>query len=324
MSILNTTVAILLALSTFPLSAISAEKKACPQTPYVVQTPAGYDHLRYAPFERERLYEGGGFVASVDGPDDDNGDGVGDYMVQPSWVSYHLKAYRSSRGSNYAPGYKRPSNWYRIALFDEERKHYKTNRSIDNSYDGIGKVWNRGHLAQRADTNRLGEEYGCNSHVFANAVPQNASLNQGIWLGLENYIGSLANQRGDVWIVTGPILDQNIDFEAIGEPHKKEIPVAIPDKMFKVLFMEQYNGVEVLSFIYPNKYDYLPENYLTGNCQRDKRYDHTPYIVSLSDVEKATGLTFFADINVDLSEFKKIRATGLPPIDPQNAVGYCL
>ncbi|MFC1336161.1 MAG: DNA/RNA non-specific endonuclease [gamma proteobacterium symbiont of Clathrolucina costata] len=296
----------------------------CPSTPYILQTPPGYDHLRYAPIEKERLYDGGSFVASVDGADDDNGDGENDYLVEPNWVAYHLKSYRSPRGSNYAPAYKRPRDWYRIPLFDEERKYYRTNKSIDNSYDGVGRVWNRGHLAQRADANRLGEEYGCNTHVFANAVPQKASLNQGIWLALENYVSSLANQRGDVWIVAGPIFEQGHPIETIGDQGRKEIPVAIPDEIFKVVFMEQESGVEVLSFIYPNKYEQEPANYLSGNCQRDQRYDHTPYIVSLSDVERATGLTFFGDVDMDLSEFKAIRATGLPSIDPENAVGYCL
>lgn len=132
-------------------------------------------------------------------------------------------------------------------------------------------------MAQRADANRIGEAYGCNSHVFANAVPQKPELNQGIWLALENYISSLANQRGELWVVTGPIYEKGAPLETIGDTQRKEIPVAIPDKLFKVVFMEGDAGVEVLSFIYPNKYDKPPPNYLSGNCQRDQRYDHTPF-----------------------------------------------
>lgn len=315
---------VLLAGAFISLWASANETPTCPSTPYILKTPSGYDHLRYAPAESERIYEGGSFVASVDSYDDDDGDGSPEYLVQPSWVAFHLKAYHSSRGSNYAPSFKRPRDWYRIALFDEERKQFATNKRIDNSYDGVGNIWNRGHLTQRADANRIGEAYGCNTHVFANAVPQKAELNQGIWLGLENYISSLANQRGELWVVTGPIYEKGVPLETIGDTHKKEIPVAIPDKLFKVVFMESDAGVEVLSFIYPNKYHETPPNYLSGNCQRDQRYDHTPFIVSLFDVEQAAGLTFFSDVEMDLEQFKKVRATGLPPIEPKNAVGYCM
>lgn len=316
---------VLLASAFTSLWSSANETSACPSTPYILKTPNGYDHLRYAPAESERIYEGGSFVASVDSYDDDDGDGSPDYLVQPSWVATHLKAYHSSRGSNYASSFKRPREWYRIALFDEERKFYATNKQIDKAYKGVGKVWNRGHLAQRADANRIGEAYGCNTHVFANAVPQKAEFNQGIWLGLENYISSLANQRGELWVVTGPIYKKGEPLETIGDPLKKEIPVAIPDKLFKVVFMETDIGVEVLSFIYPNKFGSAPpKHYLSGNCQKDKRYDHTPFIVSLIDVEQATGLTFFSDIEMDLKQFKKKRATGLPSIDSKHAVGYCM
>ncbi len=324
MNIFKLVVSISLGWLLFSLPVLADASQACPSTPYILQTPEGYDHLRYAPAERERMYDGGGFVASVDGFDDDNGDGNKEYLVQPTWVAYQLKAYKSPRGSNFAPAYKRPRDWYRISLFDEERKKYQTNKRIDNSYDGVGRIWNRGHLAQRAGVNRLGEEYGCNTHVFANAVPQKASFNQGIWLGLENYVSSLANERGELWVVTGPVFDYGHPLETIGEWDKKEIPVAIPDKMFKVVFMERENGVEVLSFIYPNKYEDLPEQYLSGNCQRDKIYNHTPYLVSLSEIESATGLTFFAHSPIDLSEFKAVRATGLPTLNSENVVGYCL
>ncbi len=66
-----------------------------------------------------------------------------------------------------------------------------------------------------------------------------------------------------------------------------------------------------------------PSHYLTGNCQRDKQYDHTPFIVSLDDVEQATGLTFFSDLYMDLEEFKKARATQLPSLSELSVVGYC-
>lgn len=294
----------------------------CPSTPYLIVSPSDYDHTRYAPSEHERLYDGGSFFASVDGDDDDNGDGETDYLVQPTWVASHIKAYQSDRPSGYAPAFKRPSTWYRVSIFDEEREQYDTKKRIDDSYRGVGGIWDRGHLAQRADANRIAPEYGCNTHVFANAVPQSAMLSQGIWLALENYISSLANQRGELWVITGPIFSKGNPLETIGDPG--EIPVAVPDKLFKVVFIESQAGVEVLSFIYDNKYEVLPLEYKTGNCQRDLRYDHTRFLVSLADVERATGLTFFGGVNQDLSAYKELRASRLPLLEAEYQVGYCL
>ena len=299
-------------------------KNECPENRYLLPNLQDYDHLKYAPAERERLYNGGTFISSVDSIDDDNGDGKEEYLVQPNWVAYHLKSFNSNRGSNYAPSYRRPKNWYRLKLFNEEREHYKTNQNVGNSYLGMGHVWNRGHLSQRADSNRITPEFGCNTHVFSNAVPQSPKFNRGIWQGMENYVSSLSNERGELWVVTGPVYEKEKIIQFIGEREKKEIPVAVPDKLFKVIFMESERGVEVISLIYPNKFDKLPTYYKEGNCQQDKQYDHTPYIVSLKDVEDATGLTFFSGFEMDLSEFKKIKATILPTVGDEYRVGYCL
>lgn len=304
--------------------AFSEEPPTCPNSPYLIVSPPDYDHVRYAPIPKERMFDGGSYIASVDSLDDDNGDNKGEYLVQPNWVATHILGYTSVRPSGYAPAFKRPRNWYRLALFNEERKYFKSNNRVNDSYTGVGKIWNRGHLGQRADANRISPEYGCNTHVFANAVPQKANFNQGIWLGLENYISSLANQRGELWVVSGPIFTKGKPIESIGDTERSEIPVAIPDQLFKVVFMERENGVEVISFIYPNKYDTAPPEYKTGKCQVDQVYDHTPFITSLADVERATGLTFFPLVKKDISQFKELRAVNLPAIDPKLAVGYCL
>jgi len=299
-------------------------KISCPTSRYILPELTDYDHSKYSPDLASRIYLGKSFIASIDAFDDDNFDGNNEYLAQPNWVSYELKSYQSVRESNYAPSFKRPAKWYRIKDFNIERKAYKTKKSLNDSYSGVGKKWNRGHLATRADSNRISPEYGCNTHVFANAVPQDAKFNKGIWLGLENYVSSLSNQLGQLWVVTGPIFNKGASIEYIGETEKNEIPVAIPDALFKIIFLEGERGVEVISFIYPNKYEELPIAYKKGICQTDKVYDHTQYIVSLAEIEKATNLLFFADLNIDLTAFKNQKATQLPVIEDQFRVGYCL
>jgi len=307
------------------MSAHAEKLESCPPRPYVLPDLEDYNHMKYAPSHKGRLYDGKSFVASIDTIDDDNGDGVKEFLAQPEWVANHIKSYNTDRPSGYAPGFKRPSNWYKLKIFDEERIFYKTKKRIDNSYDGIGRVWNRGHLAQRADANRISEAYGCNTHVSANALPQAAKFNQGIWLGLENYISSLSNEVGELWVVSGPIYVPGQNIEYIGESEKHEVPVAIPDKMFKVIFieLEDGSGVQILSLIYPNKFKELPNLYKTGRCNTDKTYNHNPYLVSLSQIEIETGLRFFPNVDMDLSAFKALKADSLPLLSNNSKVGYC-
>jgi endonuclease G len=230
------------------------------------------------------------------------------------------KAFTGNSRSGYPPGLKRPRDWYRIDLFDEERSFFGTRKRLDNSYDGIGRIWNRGHMAQRADANRINEKYGCNTHVFANAVPQKAEMNQGIWLGLENYVSSLANKLGSVWVVSGPIYNSLSVIETIGEREKNEIPIGIPDEIFKVIFIEENENLRVFSLIFPNKYKEIPKEFLTGRCSRDKQYNYTSFFVSLSEIEKKSNLEF------PISERywdKNLVAMGLPEIKRTEAVGFC-
>ena len=315
----------LLLASLITFQVITVKANSCSGKGYDIVLPNGYDHTRYAPSPMERLYVGGAFIASVDGFDDDDNDGDSDLLAGPQWVAYHLKAYSGSTTSNnYAPGWDRPSKWYKAKIFDVEREYFQINKRIDDSYRGVGSTWNRGHLAQRADANRLSPEHGCMTHSFANAVPQAAKFNQGIWLGLENYIAGLANQKGELWIVTGPIYVDNSD--VIGDRDQSgkhtEIPVAIPEALFKVVFWEEANELKSLSFVYPNKAEY--SGYLTGRCSRDKLYDHRPFLTTLSDVENQTGLQFKTLSEGDRMMLASYKASSLPSISDQNKVGQCI
>ena len=299
---------------------MAANKAKCQSSLYMLESVPEYDHARYAPTPVERFYDGKAFVSSLDGNDDDdeyllNGDPEGEYLIQPQWVAVHIKGYLNQNGeAGFAPGYKRPK-WYKIPEFNIERSKMGLKGRIDDSYRGVGKIWNRGHYAQRSDANRMGPEYGCNTHVFANAFPQHADLNQGIWLGLEFYISSLANQVGDVWVVTGPIFTKAPEF--IGD--KDEVPVAVPDKVFKVLVWNEGENTNVISFIYPNHPG--DEAFKTGRCSADKTYDHTLYLSTIYEIETKTGLTFFGEGN---EEFKKQMATQLPPVEEKYRVGNCI
>lgn len=302
------------------ISAYAADGQ-CPPDPYVLDSLAGYDHLRYAPIQRERIYDGYGFIASVDGQDDDDGDGLSDFRVQPEFVAYHTRRYRSHRGSMYPPAMERPPRWYELPMFDVERQQYQVQRPIDASYTGSGNSWNRGHLAPRATMNRISPFTGCNSHVHANAVPQSNLMNGGIWLALENYVASLANQFGDAWDVSGPIFIPGKPIDYIGD--RGEVPIPIPHALFKVIFIEDQQQGQLMSmaFILPNVNERMHQ-YKTGNCAKDQHYNINSFLVSIADVEANTGLTFLSDDDA-LEGLKLHVAAHLLDVSISNEVGYC-
>ncbi len=45
-------------------------------------------------------------------------------------------------------------------------------KRLDDSYDGIGNTWNRGHLAMSDHAQRIAAEAACNTHHFWNGSPQ--------------------------------------------------------------------------------------------------------------------------------------------------------
>lgn len=62
--------------------------------------------------------------------------------------------------------------------------------------------YERGHMTPSGDMpDDVAQEQ---SFSLANMVPQTAQLNRGIWEGVENAVRQLAEQRGELYLVTGP------------------------------------------------------------------------------------------------------------------------
>lgn len=146
-------------------------------------------------------------------------------------------------------------------------------RSELSDYKGSG--FDRGHMAPAADMKWDRQAmYEC--FYLSNMVPQaGKGMNQGIWRVLEEKVRRWALKRGEVYIYTGPVYD-SAKTETIGSNR-----VAVPTAIYKVVFDPK--AQEAIAFMMPNR----PLN----------TKDMPKYIVSVREVEIATGLDFFNTFN---------------------------
>lgn len=230
----------------------------------------------------------------------------------------------------YADGFDRPNPWYELQrLSFLASQPGVTEPKVDKSYAGEALIWNRGHLATRNLVNRISSEAGCNSHTFANAIPQFWSLNQGDWLALENSVGALANKFGKAWAISGPVYYPGVAVETIGEPG--EIKVAVPHAVFKVIVFEDGQEKNARAFLFPQPSYSKVKAIMAANGGRkpllgfrnckstnQESYDFQPHASSLAEIERLTGLTFFADVPVpEKTKLNSLSSRGLWTIELQ-------
>lgn len=322
-----------LVLLTGPVAVAAAEKHVCESdrgnSPYPVVATPGYDHDRFAPKEREVVKTFAAYVSSFDGDDDDNGDGKSDLLAVPEWVSYELKGVSPNADGEYSEpdiSITRPNDWYRspdLSFLWTNRPGVTKDR-IDNSYDGIGSIWNRGHLAMADHAQRISWQASCNTHFFWNAIPQAQDLNQGPWRHLEDYTAAASNKFKQLWIIAGPIFEKGKRIGFIGEKAEGEVPVAVPHAMFKVVVRDLGGGkVDALAFLFSQPYkdgpDGQPRPTTTWvNCNKAKKlkyvYDPRPNLRSVAEIEEMTGLTFFPNAS-NREEVRTRKPSALWPVE---------
>jgi len=110
----------------------------------------------------------------------------------PDWVLEHLTREQVS-GDN-----SRPTN-----SFDPEPAIPECARAVDNDYKR--SKFARGHQAPSEDFN-VEEALMLDTFFFSNVVPQIGNgFNSGIWSTLERMVRELAKDRGELYVITGPI-----------------------------------------------------------------------------------------------------------------------
>lgn len=174
----------------------------------------------------------------------------------PNWVAYKLT---DSEVKGEVPRYDK---------FNPDPMVPQNESAHTNDYKHSG--YDRGHMAPAADM-KWDEQAMKESFYLSNICPQNPNLNGGVWKDLEEQVRDLALQKGEIFIICGPIVN---DFSnTIGENK-----VVVPQAFFKVLLQEENGKIHTIGFVYEN---------ISG------RKPMSTYAMTVDEVEEITGIDFF-------------------------------
>ena len=117
------------------------------------------------------------------------------------------------------------------------------------------------------------------SFLMTNVCPQHRSLNEGGWARLEEKCREWVRRDSALIIVTGPVLEPGLDTMPSG--------VVVPKRFYKVVLAHCVRPMRAVAFIYNN-----------GPCNGPL----SRYAVSVDEVERLTGIDFFAVLSPDVQQ----------------------
>ncbi|VVE31999.1 DNA/RNA non-specific endonuclease [Pandoraea anhela] len=130
--------------------------------------------------------------------------------------------------------------------------------------DYVRSGYDRGHMAPSADMPDAQAQ--SESFSLSNMVPQNSENNRYLWAGIESSVRKLAQDRGELFVITGPLF-KGKTITQVGDR------VMVPTQLFKVVYDPKRKQAGA----------YLVANEATGDCS----------VVSVAELEKLAGIDFF-------------------------------
>ncbi|WP_207422962.1 DNA/RNA non-specific endonuclease [Desertivirga brevis] len=198
----------------------------------------------------------------------------------PNWVSWHIDATNITgavkRQDNFAALASLPSGWFLVQ---------------SNSYSSSG--FDRGHNCPSADRT---SSYDANSATFlmTNMIPQAPENNQKTWAGFENYLRGLVTAGNEVFVIMGSYgtggTGSKGTFSTIANGS-----VTVPSNVWKIAVVipngsndagRINSSTRVIAINTPN----------TNSINQDWK----SYIVTVQELETATGYQFFTNLPVDI------------------------
>lgn len=175
----------------------------------------------------------------------------------PNWTAWRLTSDHTS-----GP-YKRKG----VSFHEDDEVPFPKAQNADYQRSG----YDRGHMCPSGD-NKWSQQAQEDCFLFTNMCPQSHDLNSGDWNDLEQKCRKWAEREGCIYIVCGPVFRQK---KTIGRSK-----VAVPDGFYKVVLC--MNGTpKAIGFYYDNE---------------DGRRPMSAYVHTVDDIERMTGIDFFASL----------------------------
>lgn len=188
----------------------------------------------------------------------------------PLYAAEHLTRDRLSQ----AKGLKRNSKFYpdpNLPSSERAELHHYARSGFD-----------RGHVAPSGDMPTPESQQEC--FTLANMIPQEPSVNRGVWEGIESATRTLAKNRGELYIVTGPIYSGS-NIQRIGGA------VMVPTQTFKAVYDPKRNEAGA----------YLVDNAVGATVQ----------IITIAQLEKVSGISVFPSIS------NQVKSSGMRLPEPK-------
>lgn len=223
--------------------------------------------------------------------------GYSDIRGLPLWAIYRLAPIPDNHSGIGARPSRFASDWRALVPVTHE------------AYSHSG--YDRGHMAPNyAIASLYGREAQVSTFTMTNIAPQKPDLNRQWWQRLEEVaIDRLAPMQGELWVITGPIFDdqpqrlpvqhqcdlnvmvEHFTLHRMGECLGSGWRVEIPDAFFKIFLVPGHGpgleGMKALAFIVPQD--------VNGQAPLAR------YHVSIDDIEARVGLDFFPELPPDMA-----------------------
>ena len=221
----------------------------------------------------------------------------GEFMIgwspslrHPVWAAYHV---------------------VRDARFDAlKRPNFQKDRNVASSpaaNDYARSGYDRGHLVpNRAIVTRYGPDEQEKTFLMTNISPQRPALNRGPWREMEQRIADLWTARfGEIWVIVGAVSP------VAGRTTLESTTIDVPQQYYMLIAAQDNDGVRALAVLLPQTAEV--NDFPVHN------------IVTIKELEAATGLKFFPDMPKFLAKYLKAdRPTRLWPIRWQDIVKLIL
>jgi endonuclease G len=202
-----------------------------------------------------------------------------DDLRVPLWVAYRLTKNNATavreRLDCFRPDPRLPSN------------------SSAECDDYLEPTFDQGHLAPNADF-KTTEAMMINTYVYSNITPQHKNFNEHTWERLETLVRMWASKRGDLFVVTGAVFDQNGDNSRDADNLTQRVPphnrVAIPTHFYKIIFQKHLlSADESIAILLPHD-----DAKHTGDAWITYITGH---ITTIGEIERATGINFLPGLS---------------------------